>query len=46
MIIEIKKIKCRECGHEWQPRHTDIKKCPRCQYKKLNVKKGVKNENK
>jgi len=30
MKIKIKKIKCLRCGHEWTPRKTDVRMCPKC----------------
>ncbi len=30
MKIEIRKIKCKRCGHEWYPRSPDVRKCPHC----------------
>jgi Zn finger protein HypA/HybF involved in hydrogenase expression len=31
MKIKIQKLKCLQCGHEWTPRHDDVRKCPNCQ---------------
>jgi len=29
--VEINKIKCLRCGHEWVARTTDVRRCPKCQ---------------
>ena len=29
-IIEILKLKCQKCGHEWAPRQADVRICPNC----------------
>ncbi|MFQ5976461.1 MAG: hypothetical protein ACE5J5_09135 [Candidatus Hydrothermarchaeales archaeon] len=31
MKIRIEKLKCKRCRHEWMPRTSDVRKCPRCQ---------------
>jgi Zn finger protein HypA/HybF involved in hydrogenase expression len=28
MNIEVKKLKCLRCGHEWTPRKNDVRQCP------------------
>jgi Zn finger protein HypA/HybF involved in hydrogenase expression len=30
MNINLPKLQCRRCGHEWTPRQTDVRICPRC----------------
>lgn len=30
-MIEIPKLTCKRCGHEWMPRKVTRVKCPRCQ---------------
>ena len=31
MKIKIKKqLKCKRCGHEWNPRKEEIRQCPNC----------------
>ena len=30
IMIELQKLLCRKCGHEWLPRTPQPKKCPRC----------------
>ena len=30
MKIEIIKLKCKQCNHEWIPRKEDVRRCPKC----------------
>ena len=30
MIINIKKLCCKKCGHKWMPRQEDVRMCPKC----------------
>lgn len=30
MQVGVIKIKCKRCGHEWSPRKTEIRMCPKC----------------
>ncbi len=30
MIAPVMKLKCRKCGHEWQPRNPEVYICPAC----------------
>ena len=30
MDIEIKKLECKRCGHEWVPRQREVRICPKC----------------
>jgi len=30
MKIEINKISCKRCKHEWTPRKEEVKVCPKC----------------
>jgi len=29
-IIELPKLICQKCGHEWIPRQGEIRQCPKC----------------
>ena len=31
MVIQIPKLKCQKCSHEWIPRKVDVRACPSCQ---------------
>lgn len=28
--MNLKKLKCNRCGHEWVPRVEDVRVCPKC----------------
>ena len=30
MQIDIKKLKCKRCSHEWFPRGIEVRICPKC----------------
>lgn len=30
MKMKIKKVMCKRCGHEWVPRQSEIRTCPKC----------------
>lgn len=30
MKIEINQLKCQRCGHQWTPRKSDVRMCPKC----------------
>ncbi len=30
MKVEIRKLQCKRCGHEWVPRKEDVRMCPNC----------------
>ena len=49
-IIELKKMKCKRCGHEWVPRKKEIVLCPKCKSpyfdKDRQDKEGVKDDEK
>ena len=30
MQITIPKLKCKRCGHEWWPRKSEVRICPKC----------------
>lgn len=30
MKLQIKKVKCLRCAHEWYPRSPDVRRCPKC----------------
>jgi Zn finger protein HypA/HybF involved in hydrogenase expression len=44
MKVKIQKIKCKRCGHEWQPRHEDVRQCPNCQSIYWDKEKKKENE--
>ena len=29
-LIEIQKLTCLRCGHEWIPRQGEVRQCPQC----------------
>jgi len=37
--VQIPKLKCQRCGHEWVPRQPEVKICPKCKSKYWNVPK-------
>lgn len=45
--LKLKKLKCLRCGHEWYPRHVDVRKCPNknCQSVYWDKKPNEKNDN-
>ena len=46
MRIQIKKVKCKRCGHEWVPRKEEIIICPKCKSPYWNRDKKEKISNK
>ena len=46
MEIQIQKLKCKRCGHEWVARKPNVRVCPKCKSpywdkdKKICLKKG------
>lgn len=30
MSLERQILKCQRCGHQWVPRQTNVRTCPRC----------------
>jgi predicted Zn-ribbon and HTH transcriptional regulator len=30
MKIKIKSVECKKCGHDWKPRNSEIRQCPKC----------------
>ncbi len=44
MKIKIRKLKCLKCQHEWMPRTSDVRQCPKCKTAYWDSKKEVKNE--
>ena len=30
MKVKVRELKCNKCGHEWYPRSTDVRMCPKC----------------
>jgi Zn finger protein HypA/HybF involved in hydrogenase expression len=30
MKIDIPKLYCKRCGHEWYPKQPDVRICPKC----------------
>jgi Zn finger protein HypA/HybF involved in hydrogenase expression len=41
MKIKIKKqLKCKRCGHEWNPRTDEVFSCPKCHSPKWNLGKN------
>ena len=42
MEITIKKLKCMRCGHEWVPRTSDVRLCPKCKTPFWDVEKEEK----
>lgn len=41
-IIEIKMLKCKNCGWKWLPRKIDVRQCPKCRSLYWNDKKTPK----
>jgi len=39
MQIELNKLKCSKCGHEWVPRVSPVVMCPACKSRRYNEKK-------
>ena len=40
-VVLPKPLKCKRCGHEWTPRQTDVRICPKCKSALWDVpKKG------
>lgn len=40
MKIKIKKqLKCKRCGHEWNPRQEEVFVCPGCKSAKWHIEK-------
>jgi uncharacterized OB-fold protein len=37
MKAKICKLKCKKCGHEWVPRQSDVRLCPKCKTYKWDV---------
>ena len=29
-LIEVTKLHCEKCGHDWVPRQEDVRICPKC----------------
>jgi len=44
MEIKIKKLKCEKCGHEWIPRTSDVRLCPKCKTPFWDVKREVEDD--
>ena len=47
MKIKLKKqLKCKRCGHEWNPRTEEVFSCPKCHSPKWNIENQevIKNE--
>ena len=40
--IKLKQLKCKKCGHAWNPRKSVVYQCPYCQSCKWNEDKDVK----
>ena len=40
MRIIMKKIKCKRCLHEWIPRKSEIRMCPRCKTPWFDIPKN------
>jgi len=44
MKVKIKyQLKCKRCGHEWNPRKPEVIICPRCKSAYWNKEKRIKN---
>ena len=37
MKIELKRLKCQKCKHEWHPRQEDVRLCPKCKTAKWDI---------
>ena len=50
MKVDINKLRCKRCGHEWTPRQEVVRICPRCKSpywdKKRKIKEEKQDENK
>ena len=40
MKINIQKLKCKRCGHEWIPKKEEIRQCPKCKSSWWDKEKG------
>ena len=29
-VVDLPKLHCERCGHDWVPRQTDVRRCPEC----------------
>lgn len=41
MKIEMPVVECKRCGHEWRPRKSDVRKCPKCQSVYFDTEKDI-----
>jgi predicted Zn-ribbon and HTH transcriptional regulator len=41
-IVELPKLKCKQCGWKWTPRKADIRQCPSCRSTYWNDKRTSK----
>lgn len=39
MHIKIHRLKCLKCGHEWAPRKSKVRMCPKCKNLRWNEPK-------
>ena len=35
--VKVLTLTCRKCGHEWTPRQSDVRICPKCKTAKWDV---------
>jgi len=30
MKVKLNQLNCKRCGHQWLPRKTEVRQCPKC----------------